>query len=165
MATISLHALNGKPLITVEGLTSDSSPQPLANCPTTLALGQIPNNASKEVQLTFHNGGTAHAFVCLKSYLDPEMKKAMSDGSILIQPSHLVLGPSGGRQKVTLRVDPSVVSGSDGDEDTSSYVATLAIVSGPEAARKVLVKCNAANGSKLNAMGITGLVTDSILFC
>ena len=46
-----------------------------------------------------------------------------------------------------------------------NLVATLAIVSGPEAARKVLVKCNAGNGSKLNAIGITGLVTDSFLFC
>jgi len=102
---------------------------------TSLSLGQIPNDVCKVQTLTFTNFGSVHGFVCVRAFADQGLEKPLTKPDlVLIEPSHFVLGPKGGRQVVTVRVDPLVVNHSE----ETSYVASLAILSGPEAARKIL---------------------------
>lgn len=56
-----------------------------------------------------------------------------------------MLDPAGGRQVVTVRLDPLVVNHSE----ETSYVASLAVLTGPEAARKVLKSASAAGVAKI----------------
>ena len=127
-ATVGLHSLNGRANVDLEDLT-------FVEGLTSLSLGQIPNDVCKVQTLTFTNFGSVHGFVCVRAFADEGLEKPLTKPDlVLIEPSHFVLGPKGGRQVVTVRVDPLVVNQSE----ETSHVASLAILSGPEAARKIL---------------------------